>query len=348
MKLKIVVTWAILVFAGTLLVACGKKTALVPPQAIIPVPISDLAYLLDEKGVTLSWSPPKQSEQGERLAGIDKFLVERAVYDLRDFCDNCPVRYTEVASVAGDESAQQKITYREEGLRPGHIYFYRVKTALGWRVASRPSEPVSFRWQVVVGAPGELQSLAGDQQVSLSWQPPLGDLSGEVVVEPFHYQVYRSVAGGNFMPLGSPVTAPEYLDRAVENGSSYRYKVRAVRLSGGTGVFSDMVTVVPRDLTPPPAPQGLSVVGTPAGIRVFWEAPPAADLGGYQILRRCGNGDSGKDFRVIGRVQASLTSFIDRTLNDYETCYYAVKAFDSATPANESALSDEIKMKRNR
>ncbi len=347
MKLKIVFTWAILVFAGTLIAACGKKTSLVPPQAIIPVPISDLAYQLDENGVTLSWSPPKQSEGREPLPVIDKFLVERAVYDLRDFCDNCPVRYTEVVGIAGDVSAQQKITYREEGLRPGHIYFYRVKTGLGWRVISRPSEPVSFRWQVAA-SPVELRGLAGDQQVSLSWQPPLGDLNGELDVGPFHYQVYRSVAGGNFMPLGSPVMARDYLDRSVENGISYRYKVRAIRLSGGTGVFSDMVAVVPRDLTPPPVPQGVSVVSTPAGIRVFWEALPVADLGGYQVLRRCGDSDSGKDFRVITRVEASLTSFIDRTPKDYETCYYAVRAFDLATPANESALSDQIKMKRNR
>ncbi|MCK4840083.1 MAG: fibronectin type III domain-containing protein, partial [Desulfobulbaceae bacterium] len=316
MKLKIVVTWVILVFAGgALLVACGKKTALVPPQAIIPVPISDLAYLLDENGVTLSWLPPILSEQGERLPAIDKFLVERAVYDLSDFCENCPVRYTELVSIAGDQPdvarSQQKITYREESLRPGHIYFYRVKTELGWRVGSRPSEPVSFRWQVVVGAPVELRSLAGDQQVSLSWQPPLGDLNGAPLEDELHYQVYRSVAGGNFMPLGSPVTAPDYLDQSVKNGSSYRYKVRAARLSGGTGVFSDMVTVVPRDLTPPPAPQGLSVISTPEGSRVFWEAPAVADLGGYLILRRAGDSESDHDFKVIGRVDASLTSFID-------------------------------------
>ncbi|MCK4837611.1 MAG: hypothetical protein KAS94_02355, partial [Desulfobulbaceae bacterium] len=86
----------------------------------------------------------------------------------------------------------------------------------------------------------------------------------------------------------------------------------------------------------------------PEGSRVFWEAPAVADLGGYLILRRAGDSESDHDFKVIGRVDASLTSFIDRTLEDHETCYYAVKAFDSASPANESALSDEIKMKRNR
>ncbi|MEN8136462.1 MAG: hypothetical protein ABFS18_13145 [Thermodesulfobacteriota bacterium] len=351
MKRKIVLSWAVLVVAGALLVACGKKTAPIPPQAIIPAPVSDLEYQLDENGVTLSWSPPSRSEQGERLPVIDEFLLERAVYDLRDFCENCPVRYTKIDAIAGDEAGrrnQQKIIYREERLRPGHIYFYRVKTGLGWRVVSRPSEPVSFRWQLPIGSPVELRGLAGDQQVSLSWQPPLGDLDGEAVVEPLHYQVYRSVADSNFMPLGSPVVVRDYLDQQVENGISYRYKVRAASSSGGTGVFSDVVEVAPRDLTPPPAPQGLSVITTPDGVRVSWEPLAVADLGGYLILRRSRDGGSEHDFKVIGRVAAPLTSFIDKTLSDHETCYYAVKAFDLASPANESALSDEIKMKRNR
>jgi hypothetical protein len=329
---------AVLILAGALLVSCGKKTAPIPPQAIIPVPIADLACHLDENGVTLSWSPPSRSEQGDRLPVIDKFLVERAVYDLDDFCENCPVRYNEVAAIAGAEAGRrnrQKITYREEHLRPGHIYFYRVKTKLGWRVISRPSESVSFRWQLLVDAPVALRSQAGDRQVSLNWQPPMGDLIGASL----QYQVYRSVAGADFMPLGSPVAELNYIDQQVENGVSYRYKVRAAKSSGGTGIFSDLVAVVPRDLTPPPAPQGLSVIETPGGVRVLWEPLAVADLGGYLVLRRSGDSDSKHDFKVIGRVAAPLTSFIDKTSQDQETCYYALKAFDLATPANESPLS---------
>ena len=349
MKRKIVLIWVGLIMVGALLGACGKKTAPVPPQAVIPAPVAGLAYHLDENGVTLSWSPPSRTAQGDRLPVIDKFLVERAVYDLDDFCENCPVRYTEIAAMAGPAGRRkrQKITYREERLRPGHIYFYRVRTKLGWRVISRPSEPISFRWQLPVDAPVDLRGVAGDRQVSLSWQPPIGDLSGESV-DGLHYQVYRSVADSNFMPLGSPVAGLDYLDQRVENGVSYRYKVRAARFSGGTGIFSDMVEVVPRDLVPPPVPQGLSVIDTLGGVRVLWEPLAVADLAGYLILRRSGDSESDKDFKVIGRVAASVTSFIDKTLNDHETCYYALKAFDLATPANESPISDEIKMKRNR
>lgn len=342
----------VLVCGLLMLVACGKKTAPIPPQAIMPAPVTDLAFQLDKNGVTLSWSPPGLSEQGAGLPEIDKFLVERAMYDLGNFCADCPVRYTELASVDGDTLAdgrkRQKITFREENLRSGHIYFYRVRTKLGWRVVSRPSQAISFRWQLAVNAPVALRGVAGDQQVALTWQPPADDLDGATLVEPLQYQVYRSVAGGDFISIGEPVAVLAYIDQQVENGHSYRYKVRAARLSGGTGLFSDTVEVALKDLTPPPAPQGLSLVVTPTGVRLLWEPLAVADLGGYLILRRSVANGLEDDFTVIGRIAAPLTSFVDKTVNDHEVCYYALKAFDLAIPANESPMSDEIKMQRNR
>lgn len=349
-KRKIILTWAVLVLGVVVLVACGKKTAPIPPQAVIPAPVADLAYQLDKNGVTLFWSPPEVSEQGAGLPAIDKFLVERAVYDLGSFCADCPVRYTELSSIGEfeDGGKRQKITLREENLRPGHIYFYRVSTKLGWRVVSRPSKAVSFRWQLAVSAPVALRGLAGEEQVSLTWQPPVADLDGAPVDGPLQYQVFRSVTGGDFMPLGDPVVALTYTDQQVENGLSYRYKIRAARLSGGTGIFSDMVEVSPRDLTPPPAPQGLSLIDTPVGVRILWKPLAVADLGGYLILRRSAESGSGQAFKVIGRVAAPLTSFVDKNPSDHETCYYALKAFDLALPANEGPMSDEVIMQRNR
>jgi len=154
MRLGVVFIAVGLLACWALFASCGKKTPPIPPQAIIPAPVADLSYRLDDRGVTLLWSPPKRSEQGEKLPRIDSFLVEKAEYDLDGFCKNCPVRYTEFGSVTGDDAAasnNEKITYRDESLQPGNIYYYRVKTKIGWRVISRPSEPVSFEWQPARG-----------------------------------------------------------------------------------------------------------------------------------------------------------------------------------------------------
>lgn len=144
----------LMILAGMVLAAllsgCGKKTAPIPPQAAIPLPIADLAHQLDDRGVTLFWSPPVRSEQGHRLPEIDSYLIERAEYGLADFCKNCPVRYTEVGIITGEDDLAgwgETLTYRDEELKDGHIYYYRVKTKVGWRVISRPSEPVRFEWR---------------------------------------------------------------------------------------------------------------------------------------------------------------------------------------------------------
>lgn len=351
MKRKIILTWFSLLFVGVLLTACGRKTAPIPPQATIPAPVSDLAYQLDEKGVTLSWSPVTQTEQGRRLPTIDKFLLERAVYGINDFCAGCPVDYNEVVVVANagyPVQGQKNITYREERLRPGYIYFYRVRSKVGWRMVSRPSEPVSFSWQRPMAAPTALRVEVGDRLVSLSWQAPIATLDGKIIAEPIYYQVYRSGVSGDFMPVGNGVTKLAFIDRQVKNGESYKYKVRAARVSGGSGLFSDQLEGVPRDLTPPPPPRGLSGIDTPSGIRLFWEPVVADDLGGYLVLRKSADMDAGTAHQVVGRVTAAVTSFIDKNLGDQTTYSYAIRSFDLAVPANESPMSAEIKMKRNR
>jgi hypothetical protein len=145
MKRRFLLILAAILVLAVVLSSCGKKTAPIPPQAIIPLPITDLAHRLDDRGVSLSWSAPVRSEEGEPLPAIARFLVERAEYELADFCKNCPVRYTELAVVDG-KGGGEKFLYRDEQLQAGHIYYYRVKSEVGWREISRPSEPVRFEW----------------------------------------------------------------------------------------------------------------------------------------------------------------------------------------------------------
>jgi hypothetical protein len=326
-----------------LLAACGKKTAPMPPQAVIPAPITGVEYRLDENGVTLSWPRPLRTDRGEKLARIDSFIVERAEYPLGDFCRDCPVRYHQVATVSGAEQVggAKGPSYRDQELRPGYIYFYRVLTRMGWRLTSLPSQPVSFSWQLPLAPVIGLKADSGDQEVSLSWQPPSTGLDGAPIIEAVQYQVFRSVAADRFLALDNPLTEPYFKDERLTNGVVYRYKVRAARLSGGTGAFSSEVKGMPRDLTPPPAPQGLDTVATPTGIRLFWEPVVAADLAGYQIFRRSADGEA----KLLATVSASQSSFVDQAPGEQQS-YYKIRAFDRAVPANQSPFSEETRTGR--
>lgn len=343
MKPGAVLLRLLLILIGTLLlISCGKKTAPIPPGMVIPAPITGVEYQLDENGATLFWKKPLRTDQGKKLGRIDSFIIERAEYPSNEFCRECPVHYLNVASIsATDRSEEQRSisSYRDEDLRAGHIYLYRVLTRMGWQVTSLPSKPISFSWQLPLAAITGLQADSGDQQIDLHWQPPTEGLDGATITEPLQYQVFRSVSGERFLVLDNPVTDPYFKDDHLANGIDYRYKVRASRLSGGTGALSDPVKAVPRDLTPPPAPQNLNTVTTPAGTRIFWEPVVTPDLAGYRIFRR--SEDKGPE--LITTVGASRSSFVDPVSGEQKTYYYKIKAFDRAEPANESPFSEETR-----
>jgi uncharacterized repeat protein (TIGR03806 family) len=87
------------------------------------------------------------------------------------------------------------------------------------------------------------------------------------------------------------------------------------------------------DTTPPTVPQGVSAsAGSATQIIVSWQ--PSADSGsgvaGYHVFRNGG---------ATAIAEVSNTSYTDSGLTPATQYSYSVRAFDAATPANESALS---------
>jgi hypothetical protein len=327
---------------------CGKKTPPLPPQSVVPAAISDLRYELDLEGVTLSWNWPRRTEKGGELRRIKQFIVERAEESADDFCPDCPRRYRQVGLVEGgpvpDRNVAQPLSFRDRDLRPGYHYSYRVRSSLGWRVISTPSEAVTMVWQVGLAAPENLTARAGEREVTLDWRAPERDLEGMVIREPLSYQVFRREVGQPFLLLGEVQREPGYVDRRVSSGVNYEYRVRASRVSGGTGAFSTTVAATPRDLTPPPAPTGLTAVVSRAEVHLYWQPLVSDDLAGYRIYRRRQIGGGDNQWVLIGQVDGRANTYIDSTPFSQagEVRYYSLRAFDHASPPNVSDSSEEI------
>ncbi|MCF6290708.1 MAG: hypothetical protein L3J03_06920 [Desulfobacterales bacterium] len=137
-----------------LLVGCGRKTLPVPPQGLLPAPISDLAYTLDADGVTLTWSYPMRLENGEPLDQVDGFELIRAVMPEKDGCAGCPIPFqgpekipVRALNEAGTGSGPARVSYHLPLDRPGHRYTFKVRSFRSgvWR-SSRDSNTVSFVW----------------------------------------------------------------------------------------------------------------------------------------------------------------------------------------------------------
>jgi hypothetical protein len=143
-------SFVILFLAISVLPGCGRKTALIPPQDMVPEAVKDLQYSLDQNGVNLQWSYPVKMANGEPLTVIESFEVFRAEIPGNEFCEGCPVRFTNLVLIDGgqlpSEDKGRTATYSDTGLRNGYHYMYKVRARGGRWFSGKDSNVVSFLW----------------------------------------------------------------------------------------------------------------------------------------------------------------------------------------------------------
>ncbi|WP_153305808.1 fibronectin type III domain-containing protein [Desulfogranum mediterraneum] len=339
----------VLLLGVLVLGGCGYKDMPVAPQQVVPQAVTDLRHQLSEKGVTLYWSYPIETVTGDDLYDISEFVMYRAVVPVDSFCETCPIPFGPPISLPGGalpDEGKKTASYQATLLRPGNLYFFKVRSKSGWWAESADSNVVRFLWNTPAQAPAGVSITAGDGSTTLRWQPVSSNLDGSPLTVPVRYQVYRSSGNAEFAPLGDALQATSYTDRDVVNGRKYFYQIQVVSLYGedivGGGV-SEGVAATPVDSTPPPPPSGLRGVKTPVGIKVFWSPVKAKDLKGYRVYRRL-PGDSAP--QLAGEVLLPYTMFIDRQPpKDAARLHYSVSSIDNRTPANESRSTKEITIK---
>lgn len=328
-----------------LMSGCGYKNAPIPPENVVPQPISDLLYKVDDKGVQLSWSYPVKTISGSVIDDISSFELYRAEIPIEDYCGTCPVPFDEPMEIAGgapsDGKIRRKASFNSSLLRAGHKYFFKVRSRTSWWADSADSNIITFVWFQPAAAPEGVTAAAGDRQVALEWQPVTSLVDGSPVEYAMKYQVLRSIGDKGFERLGEPVATVSYLDRQVSNGQEYFYIIRSMMVLKDdlvSGRVSKAVAATPLDLNPPPVPTGVTVVRTGVGIKIFWDRSAAADIAAYRIYRRAADKDS---FEFLGEIKSEYTLFVDSKAGDSVRYYYAVTAVDLATPPNESKKSRE-------
>jgi len=344
--MRIVCASAVLFAVIVTMTGCGFKTDPVAPQEVVPRPIDDLSYSIDETGVTLRWTFPEKSVNGDDLAEIYSFDLFRAAVPIEDLCDNCPIPFGEPIEIPGGETAEsgkRRIgEYNTTLLRSDHKYFYKMRSRISWWAASTDSNIVSFIWKVPPSVPQELTVKSADSKIMLSWQPVTTLIDGSTVDQKVFYQVSRSDGGKEFRTLGEPISVTQYSDIDVVNGKTYFYKVQSLMMLGKdriSGGVSEIVEASPIDMTPPDVPTGVRATATTAGNRVYWDRPDDMSVAGHRVYRRVvGQGAA----EQIGEVGMPSSIFLDEAVPENATVYYSVTAIDGAEPANESKASTEV------
>ncbi len=355
--------------AAALLVACGTVGPPLPPSLQLPQPPSDLSAVRKGNTVTLTWTPPALTTDGQTLRA--RFVGSTFI------CRSAGAQPTGSCERVG-ERAGVVPTPPERGKRrgPANQPVQYVDTLSETLVAANPTGVAQYAVEVsntrdraaalsnrvtVPLAPAVPAAKAAGAEVTadglwIRWcpaaMPKLAGLS-------YGVRVYRQEVGSSAPPVqlpGEPQAAADkscpqrqaLLDQGFEWEKPYRYWVAGVTtVSGKTpatveGDDSEAVAVKPHDVFPPAVPAELEAVASGVGQKPFvdlvWRPDSEPDLAGYNVYRQQPDGS----WLKLNTAPVKVPAFRDEKILPGSAYTYAVTAVDVRdNESSRSALASE-------
>ena len=236
-----------LLLAAVALSGCGKRGPLIPPEALVPAPISNLALAQKGGQIQVSWSAPGRQEGKARLQDLAGFLLfRRPVLPPGEDCEECPTAYSQLARIdldypQGARHVGSLWIYDDRDLKKGAVYQYKVRSFTEQGAQSKDSNRAR-RAVVTPPLPPVLDAPPSTEAVVLNFvalPPEEGTLLG--------YNIYRA-RKGEALPLTplnkAPFTGNTYRDEEARFGASYDYAVTSVAAVGQETVESAQSNLV--------------------------------------------------------------------------------------------------------
>lgn len=218
--------------------------------------------------------------------------------------------YTVIANPTGTN-------YADTSAVSGTTYYY-VVSAVNTAGESGMSSEVNA--MLLPGAVTGVSAAAGSNQVSLNWSAAAGAAT---------YNIARSnTSGGPYSTIASGISATNYADTGLVNGTMYYYVISATNASG-TGANSSEVSAKPMPPLPA-APTGLAATGKIQEIDLSWTA--SAYASSYNVKRSSSNGGP---YTTIASGVTS-TNYNNTGLSDGATYYYVVTAVNLSGESSNS------------
>lgn len=223
-----------------------------------------------------------------------------------------------VATVSGS-------VYDLQGLMNGTTYYFVVK-AVNPAGISAASNEVSATPQIPLPGAAILQpALAGNAQVSLTWNPVIGSTG---------YKIFKSTTSGAYGSEEATVSDSEYSYDVVglTNGTTYYFVVKATN-PGGDSAASNEVSATP--VTVPAAPMDVTAAAGNGQAIVSFTIPAVNGGGvitGYEVTASPG------DITVMGA--GSPITVME--LSNGTTYIFTVKAINGAGRSMASAASNDV------
>jgi len=354
--------WAgvtVTVAAGLVLSGCGTPGAPLPPSLNLPERVTDLAATRAGDQVSLTWTMPKKNTDKLLLKGNMQARICR-----REDTGTCESAGSlQLAPGAAGAFTETLPPALASGGPRALTYFVELNNRNG-RSAGESNAGVVLAGEAPVPVTGLIAQVRKDGVV-LHWTPGSGMeairlhrrlLTSKPAAKPREEQ---SLLAAPPEPVeqsllveagGKAERVPDRaLDKEIRFGQVYEYRAqRVARLTvdGRTmelaGPLCAPVRVEALDVFPPAVPTGLAAVATAAGsgteasIDLSWQPCAEADLAGYAVYRREGDGG----WQRISPVELLVEpAFHDKQVQPGHTYRYAVSAVDQG--GHESARSVE-------
>jgi hypothetical protein len=348
---------------------CAAPAEPIERKRPIPEAVTDLSAAQAGNEVILTFTLPKRTVEHHPL----KQAAEVEIY--RDFAppsaaggappaepSNPTLLAAIPAAVAANYESQGQFRFADSlkaedfSQHAGSEAIYMVRMRASRKAASANSNPVALRIYPAPEPIADVKVEVTHSGVVLTWTAPQKTIAGPAP-EIAHYNIYRAeavegapAAGAAQGPaIKSPLTkigeseSTAFRDRQAEFGKTYIYSVRSVAKYPDVALESadsNRVTVTPKDIFPPVAPQGLVVVyvpavgGTPAHMELSWAINPETDIAGYNVYRSEQEGVPG---RRLNPELLLTPAFRDMNAVPGRRYLYTVTAVDRA--GNESPAS---------
>ncbi len=349
---------------------CGAPGDPVPPSPPVPAAIKDLAGHQAGDGVQLSFTLPSNSIIGEKLPGPPAVEILRGTVKPDGSADAKSFRvvYTIPGALVENYRADGRVSFtdpiapEETKAHPGGAVTYVVRTRGSQKRASADSNVISVRVFPVPAPIASVEARFTETAVELTWPAPSGTASGEPVPTINGYRIYRSeihpaapASPPQELPPGKPEShaallasseTNSYRDTSVVFDHTYVYTVRSVvQVEGNELESSDSqpVTVTPRDIFPPAAPQGLVAALLPGAapgtvlVDLSWSINLETNLAGYRVYRSEQDGTRGE---LLTPDLLPTPAVRDTSVEPGHRYWYTVTAVDRA--GNESVPSTPV------
>ena len=351
-------TFCLILFALSVatFLGCGVPGAPQPPSTGIPKFVGDLKALRKGDTVTLTWTTPAETSDGELIRKRGNMLVQRALRSERDSELNfqtiaeLPLEPTLKDDRGAQATAKDSLT---ELLQAGGNADYAVYSILAqsrsgksFGLPNRASVPLVLTLRTPQNVRAELVPTG----IRVSWDQAWPPKRESKLSVQYVWRVMRRQEGANdavmVRQLNAGNEAIVLVDDGIEWEKTYQYWIVPVTLwQDGTrkgeveGEDSPMATVFAHDTFPPAAPAGVQAVFSALPERSFidltWTPNSESDLAGYNVYRRVGNEPAAK----INSELVKTPRFADPGIQRGTTYFYSVSAVDLR--GNESTKSAE-------